>query len=107
MILQEWRGRLADLLSRMKIRPAEWSLNRAVVCQLFNMTEWPHIDLFAARENAQLPVYCSWMMDPQAWAIDALSISWRGMAAYAFPPNVLIPKVLIKLAEEPCRLLLN
>jgi hypothetical protein len=59
----------------------------------------PNIDLFATCANSQLPVFCSPYPDPLAWTCDALSVSWEGMFAYAFPPPILIPKVLMKVVE--------
>jgi hypothetical protein len=37
---------------------------------------------------------------------DALSVSWEGIFAYAFPPPILIPKVLMKVRQENCLILL-
>ena len=64
------------------------------------------VDLFATRANSQLPVFCSPYPDPLAWTCDALSVSWEGMFAYAFPPPILIPKVLMKVRQENCLILL-
>ena len=62
--------------------------------------ETPSIDLFATAQNKKLPVYCCPFPDINAFQVDALSISWKGMYAYAFPPPILIPKVLQKIREE-------
>ena len=59
-----------------------------------NILGTPHIDLFATRHNNQLPVYVSPVLDPQAHGVDALSIPWEGMLAYAYPPTALNPWVL-------------
>ena len=53
-----------------------------------------------------VPVYCSRTHDPYAWQTDALAIMWEGLLAYAFPPFSLIPRVLTKIEEENCRILL-
>ena len=79
---------LADQLSRNKVLPTEWTLNRSVVLRLFSMWGWPLIDLFASTENRQTQVFCSWSPHPQALALDALSISWENMFSYAYPPNL-------------------
>ena len=97
---------LADLLSRKTISPLEWSLEDSVVNRLFHQLGRPHIDLFASHENAKLPTYCSWIPDPQALAIDALTLDWKNMLAYAFPPIALIQKVLDKVERDECSLLL-
>lgn len=99
-------NRWADMLSRQRVSPTEWQLHRGVVKHLFGRLGRPNIDLFASEANAQLPTYCSWRLDPYAFAIDGLSIPWGGILAYAYPPVVLIPKVIMKMLQEPCRVLL-
>ena len=96
----------ADYLSRGKVVPTEWALHRGVVKMVFNTLGRPHVDLFASAINAVLPTFCTRFPHPTAWATNAFSLSWRGMHAYAYPPISLIRKVLAKLEEEPCRLLL-
>ena len=99
-------NRLADLLSRRRVNPSEWQLDREAVQELFRRWGRPNVDLFASRQNAQLPTFCSWRPDAQAYAIDSLAISWTGMEAYAFPPIALVSKVLAKLKNHQCRLIL-
>ena len=99
-------NRLADLLSRHRVQPTEWSLHRGVAQTVFNSLGRQTIDLFASSANAQLPTYCSWRVDPGALATDALAMSWRNLEAYAFPPIALIPRVLRKVIDEGCRLIL-
>ena len=38
--------------------------------------------------------------------MDTLSVSWTGMAAYAFPPFPLLPKVLLKIREDKANVIL-
>ena len=64
------------------------------------------IDPFASEQNRKTMMFCSWIPCPQAFAIDALSIPWDGMIAYAFPPISLIPKVLEHMALYQCQLIL-
>lgn len=99
---------LADKLSRGRtvIKLTEWSLKEMVVNQVFHVLGVPNIDLFATRLNKKLPVFCSPYPDVQALACDALSIAWTNMFAYAFPPPILLPKVLNKVQEEDCTILL-
>ena len=97
---------LPDALSRGWIAPTEWTLNSGVVQSLFRLIDRPHVDLFAAHNNHQLPLYCARTHDPRAWQTDALSIRWNGLLAYAFPPISLISRVLTKLEQEECRVLL-
>ena len=73
---------------------------------IFNTLGRPHVDLFASATNAVLPTFCTRFPHPKAWGTNAFSLSWKGMHAYAYPPISLIRKVLAKLEEEPCKLLL-
>ena len=38
----------------------------------------------------------------QAWAVDALSLSWEDLDPYAFPPVAILGKVVEKLQDYPC-----
>ena len=71
---------------------SEWTLCQEVCRDLFR--RWPvNIDLFATAMNHWLQAYFSPVLDPQALATDAMSQSWDGLQAYAFPPLGFIPKV--------------
>ena len=94
---------LADRLSRFKVQPTEWTLNKKIVLKLFTIWEVPHIDLFASH---QTQVYCLWNPDHLAYAIDALTIPWNNMFAYAYPPICLIPKILQHMTKYICQLIL-
>jgi hypothetical protein len=95
---------LADKLSRGKtvIKLTEWSLKEMVVNQDYSVLGY----LFATRLNKKLPVFCSPYPDVQALACNALSNTWTNMFAYACPPPILLPKVLKKVREEDCTILL-
>ena len=99
---------LADGLSRGQQGPSgtEWILNRYVVQSVFRSIYTPQIDLFASKASHQLPEYCSRSRDPQAHAVDALSLDWTGMTAYAFPPIPMLLRVISKIAREGCRVIL-
>ena len=58
------------------------------------------IDLFASRLTRQLKSYVSWRPDPGAIHVDAFTMDWRNLRAYAFPPFNLIPAVLHKTKRE-------
>ena len=77
-----------------------------ILHRIFQIWGSPSIDLFASVHNHKLPVFCSWTAHPQAYAIDALSISRESMYAYAFPPVCLIPRVLAHVLTYPCRVIL-
>jgi hypothetical protein len=98
---------LADDLSRGRSSGAtEWSLAPQVVQTIFTRMFFPVIDLFASAQNKQLPVYCARARDPLAYAVDALSIDWTGMAAYAFPPISILARVIDKIGQEDCNVIL-
>jgi len=98
---------LADLLSRRhQVIHTEWSLCPQVASQIWRLWGQPHLDLFATAANAKLPTFVSPYPDPRAWDTDALSLSWRGMWAYAFPPFSLLNEILSKVQQEPCDLVL-
>ena len=97
---------LADHLSRDQIDPKEWTLSSQVTSKIFEHWGTPQVDLFANRWNHRLPNYVSPCPDPDAWGVDALSISWTGLVGYAYPPGSLLPKVLAKMVLEPCELIL-
>ena len=96
----------ADALSRGWIVPTEWTLQPQVVHTLFQLIDRPHVDLFASEANHQLPTYCTRAPSPRAWQTDALAIPWDGLLAYAFPPFSLITRVIAKLEQENCKVLL-
>ena len=60
------------------------------------------VDLFATRFNNKLPQFVSPVPDPQAWAVDALRLSWENLDPYAFPPAAILGKVVEKLQNYPC-----
>ena len=97
---------LPDQLSRIVIRPTEWTLNDSVLQKIFQIWEKPLIDLFASYHNKKMDIFCPWDQHPQALAVDAFSISWNQMFAYAFPPICLIPKVLRHMRLGHCQMIL-
>jgi hypothetical protein len=65
------------------------------------------IDLFASSDNTKARRFYSWRPTNGALATDALVQSWRDEEdMYAFPPIVLIPKILSKLRLEGGRMLI-
>ena len=41
--------------------------------------------------------------DRLAWKVDALSLQWENLDAYAFPPIALLGQVVTKLLDHRCR----
>ena len=92
---------LADSLSRPdRILPTEWSLDREIAHQIFSLWGTPQIDLFATRLNHLLPLFVSPVPDHRACAVDAISLEWKNLFAYAFPPFKLLPLVLNKIRDS-------
>ena len=90
----------ADRASRVFHDNVEWALNPKhfeKACKVFGK---PDIDLFASRLNYKCHHYISWLPDPQAEAVNAFSMTWRGLNAYGFPPFSLIQRTLNKLARD-------
>ena len=52
--------------------------------------------------NHKLPLYVSPVPDPKAWDIDALNINWTNLSAYAYPPTALLHKVIQKIKQCHC-----
>ena len=66
---------LADRLSRLdKPIKTEWALDQTVANLVFQMLNFPNVDLFATRFSHKLPLYVSPVQDNKALAIDALSM---------------------------------
>ena len=76
---------LADTESRQIFHDTEWKLDRLV---------FDRISHFASRRNFQLRPFISWKPNPEAFAIDAFSISWKEHNFFAFPPFAIIDRVL-------------
>ena len=104
---------LADHLSRMD-RPlkTKWALDQLIANSIIQMLNYPNLDLFATilshtiRYYHKLPLYVSPVPDNHALAVDALSMNWNLLHAYAFPPTILIPSVLAKIHHSWCRIVL-
>ena len=60
----------------------------------------PTIDLYTSRLNHQVSSHVVWKPDPFAKCIDAFSIDWSDLFAYAFHPFLLIGKTLPKIEED-------
>ena len=98
---------IADKLSRLgQTIQTEWSLLPEVFEAICSRWQWPQIDLFATSFNNKLPQFVSPMPDLLAIAVDALSLPWEDLDAYAFPPVAILGKVVKKLQDTPCKRLI-
>ncbi len=95
----------ADFLSRQKLKPGEWMLNRQTVSQIWDLFGKAEVDLFASQESSQCPLWFS-LSFPTTLGIDAFAHPWRNVSLYAFPPIKLIPAVLCRVKVSGARLLL-
>ena len=85
---------LADQGSRPDPISTEWALDPETFSWLCSLNSTPQVDLFATRENHQLPLYVSPCPDPGAAEVNAFSIQWdRWDSIYLFPPVPLLHKV--------------
>ena len=96
---------LADHLLRLD-RPlnTECSLDQPVGNCIFQRLNYPNVDLFVTRFSHKLSLYVSPFPDNQALVIDALSMNWNYLHAYAFPSTILIPSILAKIRQSLCRI---
>ena len=94
---------IVEKLSRLgQTIQMEWSLHPEVFQAICSRLHQPQVDLFATRFNNKLPQFVSPVPDPQAWAVDALSLSWENLDPYAFLPAAFLGKVMEKLQDYPC-----
>ena len=95
---------IADKLSRLgQTIQTEWSLLQEVFQEICRRWHQPQVDLFATRFNNKLPLFVSPVPDPLAIVVDALSLPWEDLDAYAFPPTAILGKVVEKLQNTPCK----
>ena len=92
---------IENLDSRKVNKELEWQLNPDTFALLLERVNFQcDIDLFASRINNQLPKYLSYRPDPQAYAVDAFTLSWTGFQFYAFPPFSVIVKAFQKISLD-------
>jgi hypothetical protein len=90
---------LADTESRRPLTSGDWMLSPQSFKSITSI--WVvQVDLFASHWNRQLPQFVSWLPQPQAWRVDAFSLSWKDLAGFCFPPFNLIQFVLSKLLRD-------
>ena len=89
-----------------QVQSTEWSLHPQVFKQICRRWFTPRVDRFATHLNHKLPLYVSLIPDPNAWDIDALNINWEGLTAYAYPPTALLHRVIQKIRQCHCLIIL-
>lgn len=78
----------------------EWELALYAFNEIVKRFGKPTIDLFASRINSKCSKYCSWERDPEAFAINALTINWKNDYWYAFRLFTLITRIFKKIRDE-------
>lgn len=82
----------------------EWMLDKKIFQEFSANFGTPKIDLFASRINTQLADYVSYLPDPSAIAVDALSFVWENdKLYYMFPPFSILGQTLQKLETDTAR----
>lgn len=87
----------ADIESRRLPPETEWEIASWAYNIITKELGIPEIDLFASCLNRKCKKFVSWKKDPDAFEIDAFTISWKDFFFYAFPPFSIILKVLRKI----------
>lgn len=90
----------ADNASRQVHKETEWSLSNDSFQHIVKKFGQPVIDLFASRINKKCSTFISWMRDPDAYKIDAFTLSWNTLNFYAFPPFSMVLRMLQKIIDD-------
>ena len=91
---------LADQGSRLHPIATEWSLDRTTFAWLRSLVPSLQVDMFATRENTQLPFFVSPCPDPMAAGFDAFSLQWNDWTSiYLMPPLNCMEEVLQRLQD--------
>ena len=95
----------ADGLSRQAHTHADWKLNRGLFRMIWShLGGIPDVDLFASSQNRQVDHFLSYYHDHRSMGADAFQHSWSNWnLPYAYPPPILIGKVLQKLRADCCQ----
>ncbi|KYN39388.1 hypothetical protein ALC56_06207 [Trachymyrmex septentrionalis] len=83
------------------IPDTEWSLSHKAFREVIETFGPFKIDLFASLNNSKCKSYVSWFPDPGAIAVNAFTLSWKGLHFYAFSLSlfILLPRVLRKIMD--------
>lgn len=90
----------ADAESRIVSEETEWTIEDTYFRRIESHFGRFDIDLFASSINTKCPCFISWIPDPLAYAVDAFSLDWSNLRFYAFPPFILILRVLRKILTD-------
>ncbi len=96
---------VADEQSRTSLDASDWMLCRSTFRKLSAVWK-TEVDLFANKWKAQLPTFMLWMIQPDAFVLNAFSLNCSRFKGYAFPPFALIARCLAKMRKEKAELVL-
>ena len=96
----------ADWQSRNSKDHSEWKLLPQVFQRIYQIKGKPEMDLFASRLSAQLLWYMVWKRDLCSQGTDAMEQIWSNQYLYAFPPLLMIYKVLRKITQDQMKIML-
>jgi len=91
---------VADRESRVQNFEHEWELNDSYFNLVIEHFGYPEVDLFASNINTKCNKFVSWRPCPGAMAVDAFTISWSKIKFYAFPPFIVIARVIKKIIDD-------
>ena len=98
---------MTHLLSQLnKVQLTKRSLYPQEFKQMCQKWFTPHVDLFATCLNHKVPLYGSPVPDRYTWDLDTLNINWSGLTAYAYPPTVLLHRMIQKIRLSNCLIIL-
>lgn len=90
----------ADRESRRLEPEIEYMLSNSAFQKIVHKFGKPEIDLFASRVNKKCSRFVCWHEEPNCEAVGAFTISWDKLFFYAFPPFIIILRVLQKIKSE-------
>ena len=89
-----------DKESRRGADPSDWVLFPEVFQEICCRWGPLDVDLFVARQNAQMPRFYIYRLDPLAEAVETLGQKWTALHPCAFPPFILLGRVLQKIRRD-------
>ena len=101
-------SRVPECDGRPAIQVQPSAVNRMVSAPTGLQTDLPEVvhtscRLICHSPEPQNSLYtCLPIPDPRAWDIDALNINWTNLTAYAYPPTALLHKVIQKIRQCQC-----
>ena len=106
-IKSQTHSRVSECDGRPSIQVEPSAVNRMVTASAGVQTDLSKVVHSSCRSIChssvyKLPLYVSPVPDPKGWNIDALNINWTGLTAYAYPPTALLHRVIQKIRQCHC-----